>query len=86
IFDWVSEFVAAERFSGQAGFDFIEGADGSLYCIECNPRSTSGIMMFRPHNDVPSAFFGDNDHLIVPDSDVDRMIGLGMLLYGWTKA
>ena len=86
ILDWITEFVAAQSFTGQAGFDFIEGADGSIYCIECNPRSTSGIMMFRPHNDVPAAFFGDNDDLIVPDSDVDRMIGLGMLLYGWTKA
>ena len=31
ILDWITEFVAAQRFTGQAGFDFIEGADGSLY-------------------------------------------------------
>jgi hypothetical protein len=50
--DWVRRFAAATGFSGQLAFDFIEtasegeGNPGVLYAIECNPRSTSGILLF----------------------------------------
>lgn len=91
IFDWVTKIVAATNFTGQIGFDFIDNPDDGLRCIECNPRATSGIMMFRDHNRVDRAFFGtnvDDDgaiELIEPDVDVDKMIGVGMLLYGWRR-
>ncbi|WLP88989.1 carboxylate--amine ligase [Gordonia sp. NB41Y] len=83
IFDWVTDFLADTSFTGQVGFDFIDHPDDGLYTIECNPRATSGIMMFRPHNRVDQAFFGTNDELITPDDDVERMIKIGMALYGW---
>lgn len=86
IFDWVSAFVAEVGFTGQIGFDFIENPAGDLYSIECNPRSTSGIMMFRPDNHVERAFFAENDDVIQPDTDMTRMIGIGMALYGWRKS
>ncbi len=91
IFEWVTKIVAETNFTGQIGFDFIDNPDDGLRCIECNPRATSGIMMFRPHNHVDRAFFGTNVsesgevELIEPDPDVDKMIGVGMLLYGWRK-
>ena len=87
IFSWVTDFVADIGFTGQIGFDFIEDENG-LFCIECNPRATSGIMMFSPHNRVDRAFFDDDPDapVIEPDADVNRMIGLGMLLYGWRRA
>lgn len=50
--DWVRRFAAATGFSGQLAFDFIEtagdgeGKPGVLYAIECNPRSTSGVLLF----------------------------------------
>lgn len=83
IFDWVTDFLADTDFTGQVGFDFIDNGESGLYCIECNPRATSGIMMFRPHNRVDRAFFGENDELIEPDDDVHTMIKVGMALYGW---
>ncbi|GAB89254.1 ATP-grasp domain-containing protein [Gordonia rhizosphera] len=86
IVEWVSEFVADQNFTGQVGFDFIEVPQRGLYSIECNPRATSGIMMFSPADRVDRAFFGENTELITPDPEVNKMIGLGMLLYGWRKS
>ncbi|MDL9946299.1 carboxylate--amine ligase [Gordonia sp. ABSL11-1] len=86
IFDWISKFVQDMNFTGQIGFDFIEDPERGLFCIECNPRATSGIMMFEPQDGVDRAFFGTNDEIVTPQPDVDKMIGLGMLLYGWRKA
>lgn len=84
--EWVTERVKEINFTGQIGFDFIEHPDRGLYTIECNPRSTSGIMLFVPHNRVDRAFFAENDEVITPDPDTRRMIGPGMLLYGWRKS
>ncbi|WP_207838111.1 ATP-grasp domain-containing protein [Williamsia soli] len=84
--DWVERRVKDINFTGQIGFDFIEHPDRGLYTIECNPRSTSGILMFEPHNRVDRAFFGENDEVITPDPDARKMLGPGMLLYGWRKS
>lgn len=83
IYRWVSDFLAGTDFTGQVGFDFIDHPDKGLYCIECNPRGTSGIMMFRPHNRIDRAFFGENTEVIVPDHDVETMIKIGMVIFGW---
>ncbi|MEE3851486.1 ATP-grasp domain-containing protein [Gordonia sp. LSe1-13] len=85
IYAWIEDFVREMNFTGQVGFDFIEHPERGLYCIECNPRATSGIMMFAPEDRVDRAFFGENDEVITPDATVDKMIGLGMLIYGWRK-
>lgn len=86
IFTWVKDFVADIGVTGQIGFDFIEDADG-LFCIECNPRATSGIMMFAPEDGIDRAFLDlDPDAPVIePAADVNEMIGLGMLLYGWRR-
>ena len=47
--EWVASFVAARRLSGVACFDFIVGADGVPYAIECNPRASSNIASFYNH-------------------------------------
>lgn len=60
---WVSKLVEAERFSGQIAFDFIEREDGSVVSIECNPRSTSGLHLFRDRIDVAQALVHPADHL-----------------------
>ncbi|GAC67523.1 hypothetical protein [Gordonia soli] len=86
ILDWVTDFVKDQNFTGQVGFDFIEDPERGLFCIECNPRATSGIMMFRPEDGIDRAFFAENDEIIEPDPDTDRMIGVGMMLYGWRRS
>lgn len=84
--EWVRDRVKALNFTGQVGFDFIDVPDGRLLTIECNPRATSGIMLFEPGCGVDQAFFGTNDTVIHPKLGTRKMIGPGMLLYGWKKS
>ncbi|WP_353507221.1 ATP-grasp domain-containing protein [Gordonia sp. ABSL1-1] len=86
IFEWIRDFVADINFTGQIGFDFIEDEHG-LFCIEANPRATSGIMLFGADDGIDRAFFDAPEPagIIEPGADVHRMIGLGMLLYGWRR-
>lgn len=51
---WIERFVAAEKYSGFIGFDFVEQADGRVLAIECNPRATSGVHFVR-QEDLASA-------------------------------
>lgn len=83
IFDWVESFVAEIGFTGQIAFDFIEHPERGLYTIECNPRATSGAMMFDPADRLDLAFLGENDGIVEPGSEQMRMIGIGMVLFGW---
>lgn len=43
---FAQEFGQKTGFHGQAAFDFIE-RHGELFCIECNPRATSGLHLLR---------------------------------------
>lgn len=63
---WVEAFVRAEGFTGQIAFDFIETADGGLYAIECNPRTTSGVHLFAGDPAFPRAFLGEAPGLFQP--------------------
>ncbi|WP_024795324.1 ATP-grasp domain-containing protein [Tomitella biformata] len=85
---WVRDRVKAINFSGQIGFDFVDTADG-LFAIECNPRATSGLLLFSREDRVDRAFLGAVDPgepVITPKPGVRRMLGPGMLLYGWRKS
>eukprot|EP00775_Hariotina_reticulata_P007119 gene7120-7333_t len=45
---WVDQFVSRAGLTGQLCFDFIKSSvDGQLYCIECNPRTSSVITEFH---------------------------------------
>ncbi len=52
---WVSQFVKGLG-TGQASFDFIQAEDGTVYAIECNPRTHSAITMFYNHPGVADAY------------------------------
>ncbi|MBD2165542.1 ATP-grasp domain-containing protein [Calothrix membranacea FACHB-236] len=56
--EWVQQFVKSLRLTGQVSFDFIQAADGTVYAIECNPRTHSAITMFYNHPGVAEAYFG----------------------------
>ncbi|WP_024796070.1 ATP-grasp domain-containing protein [Tomitella biformata] len=86
IAQWVRDRVKAINFTGQIGFDFIDVPDGRLLTIECNPRATSGIMLFEANNQIDRAFFGTNDTVVTPNPGVRKMVGPGMLMYGWRKS
>ncbi|MCZ4553082.1 ATP-grasp enzyme [Gordonia rubripertincta] len=69
ILSWVQTFVGRLGVSGQYSFDFIEGADGHAYAIECNPRTHSAITMFEGHPHLASAYLEDRHPMIVPEAD-----------------
>ncbi|WP_407686423.1 ATP-grasp domain-containing protein [Mycobacterium sp. HUMS_1102779] len=83
---WVRECAEAFNFTGQIALDFIEVPGRGLFTVECNPRATSGILLFDPETRLDRAFFGLNDEVIVPLPGASKMLGPGMLMYGWRKS
>jgi predicted ATP-grasp superfamily ATP-dependent carboligase len=59
ILEWVEHFVQKLGITGQVSFDFIQGQDGTVYAIECNPRTHSAITMFYNHPGVAEAYLGE---------------------------
>ncbi|MDN5757376.1 MAG: ATP-grasp domain-containing protein [Tomitella sp.] len=86
IAEWIRDRVKELNFTGQVGFDFIDNPDRGLFTIECNPRATSGVMLFEPEDGVDRAFFGINDEVISPRTGNAKMLGPGMAMYGWKKS
>ncbi len=58
IMQWVSHFVKELGLTGEASFDIIQAVDGTVYPIECNPRTHSAITMFYNHPGVADAYLG----------------------------
>jgi predicted ATP-grasp superfamily ATP-dependent carboligase len=63
---WVRQFVKGLNLTGQVSFDFIQTDDGSLYAIECNPRTHSAITMFYNHPDVARAYLETDFPIVTP--------------------
>lgn len=81
---WVKNLCQSIEYTGQIAFDFIEKPDGSIYPLECNPRTTSGMHLFSGEQLV-DAIFMTNGSLHKPEQ-IDRMVAPGMILYGPGKA
>ncbi|MDM9379848.1 ATP-grasp enzyme [Chlorogloeopsis sp. ULAP01] len=58
ISEWIARFVKGLGITGQISFDFIQAEDGSVYAIECNPRTHSAITTFHDHPGVAEAYLG----------------------------
>lgn len=54
--DWIDRFLAGVGGTGQASFDIIQAEDGTVYPIECNPRTHSAITLFYNHPAVAAAY------------------------------
>ncbi|WP_138500198.1 ATP-grasp domain-containing protein [Nostoc sp. PA-18-2419] len=54
--EWVRHFVKELKLTGQISFDFIQAEDGTVYAIECNPRTHSAITAFYDHPKVAQAY------------------------------
>jgi predicted ATP-grasp superfamily ATP-dependent carboligase len=74
---WVQRFMAGTHFTGSLGFDFIETAAGELFALECNPRMTSGLLLFPDDGALGRALLGQGT--AEPDLERSAMIGLAML-------
>lgn len=65
---WVRAFVGALALTGQVSLDFIEDSEGTVFAIECNPRTHSAITMFYDHPDVARAYLDDHVEMVVPSA------------------
>jgi len=81
IVDWVSNFIKEIKYTGQIAFDFIEN-QGQLYVIDCNPRATSGVHLFKPEDRIDRAYFHQETETIFPKKGNTQQIAAGMLMYG----
>lgn len=54
--EWIDRFLEGVGGTGQASFDIIQAEDGTVYPIECNPRTHSAITMFYDHPGVADAY------------------------------
>jgi hypothetical protein len=79
---WVQAFVAAENFSGQIAFDFIEDEARALWALECNPRATSGVHLLAAHPGFAATLWACGPELITPPPGPPAMLTTAMLLYG----
>jgi predicted ATP-grasp superfamily ATP-dependent carboligase len=78
---WVKKFVAAENFTGQIAFDFIETLNGDLYALECNPRATSGVHLLASNPQFVKAFWDNQSELVTPMGNGSAMLAAAMMLY-----
>lgn len=74
---WVQRFLEGTRFTGSLGFDFIETAQGELFALECNPRMTSGLLLFPEDGRLGRAIFGQA--IAEPDLERPGMVGFAMV-------
>lgn len=76
---FVKCFVSEIKFTGQIAFDFIRS--DKLYCLECNPRATSGVHLFNRNKTLANCFF-DPGSSLVPQNKMILHEHLFMLWFG----
>lgn len=77
---FAAAFAARHALDGQFAFDLIRSPGGVWSVIECNPRATSGVHLFLPHDGLPGAFLDPQAPVLHPSADDAAMIGMAMLL------
>jgi predicted ATP-grasp superfamily ATP-dependent carboligase len=56
ISNWITRFLEGVNGIGQASFDIIQAEDGTVYPIECNPRTHTAVTLFYNHPGVADAY------------------------------
>lgn len=74
---WLQRFFEGSGFTGSLGLDFIEAPTGELFALECNPRMTSGLLLFPEDGRLGRAWLGQGP--AEPDLETPVMLGLAML-------
>lgn len=83
---FVERFVARIGFTGQISFDWIDGGDGRLAVLECNPRAISGLHLFGMSDALPAVISGQSAARIALASPTPRMLAGVMLGVGLPTA
>jgi hypothetical protein len=77
----VAKIVDGLDYTGQIAFDFIY-SEGRYWPIECNPRATTGTLLFEPQDGLSQAFApGDAGPVHRPGGDRNRMVAFAMWLF-----
>lgn len=83
---FVERFVARIGFTGQISFDWIDGGDGRLAVLECNPRAISGLHLFGMTDALPAVISGQSTACIALGNPRPRMLAGVMLGVGLPTA
>lgn len=70
-------------YNGQLSFDFVNH-DGQLYAIECNPRSTNGVILLEA-DELSEGLQGTTETTTVVEPGVSREVSLAVLADAFTK-
>ncbi|MBP1326604.1 glutathione synthase/RimK-type ligase-like ATP-grasp enzyme [Leucobacter exalbidus] len=71
------------NFTGQLSFDFVDH-EGGLKAIECNPRSTNGVILIEA-DALAAALEGTNETTVVVEPGVERQVSLAVLADAFTE-
>ena len=82
---WVTDFAARTRWTGQLAFDFVLTDDGPV-AIECNPRLTSGAHLLADGCGLLRALTDPDAPRVEPEDGAAAQITAAMLLYGLPRA
>jgi hypothetical protein len=80
IYQFIKEFVAKIDYTGQISFDFIKDRKGGIYCLECNPRATSGLHLFE--DTLVQALIGSSPKTLFPKNGIYKRDLLFCLWFG----
>lgn len=78
---WVQTYTHATDWTGQVAFDFIVNDEG-LFAIECNPRATSGVHLFRDGERFAAAMLGQGKSVLRPSRELIRQLILPRVAMG----
>ncbi|MBA4493368.1 ATP-grasp domain-containing protein [Paenactinomyces guangxiensis] len=80
IAQFAAEIAQKLQFTGHLAFDFIETPAGSLYVLECNPRTTSGLHFLSQEELVSPFLPGEQAVPRRHAMEKPKMIGYAMML------
>lgn len=82
---YTERLVAAldSEYTGQLSFDFVNN-EGQLYAIECNPRSTNGVILLGAA-ELADALQATDQPTIVVEPGVAREVSLAVLADAFTE-
>ena len=86
ILAYVRQFIAANDFTGQVGFDCIVDEHGVAWILECNPRATSGLHLFEDDLPLIEQIVGTQNGFIEAHPSEPQMLIAAMPFWGLAQA
>ena len=84
--DLASRLASGLALTGQFGCDVMIDQTGAPWLIECNPRATSGALLFEEKDQLDRAFLNQAGEVIRPAPGSRAMLGAAMWYYALPPA